>query len=851
MRRGREQRHHRHLTRISFAWLLAACLLLGCSGPRSSGSRSEDELYREGAATLLRGSLKEAEESFERGNAIWSGRPDSVWHWNYRMLGAETLIAQGRAGDALRLVGDPLPDTPGLSNLQARWKTVHAYALLSLGRLEEVPALLNAAEELASQTGEADLIPKIQILRGQRFLALRRAEEADDQFRAALRLAEQQNDLYRQASALNALGVSRIRNNRFDEAVPFLEGALAAAETSGAKLVESGARTNLGLCANMLGDFDAARVHYEAAIAIQQEQGAKPFLQASLGEVGNIYTRENNPAKAIPYYRQALDLAHEVNSLADVSRWSGNLAVALILTGDWDQAEKFNNESIALKEKLNDSVSQSYSRLNAADIAAGRGEYAKAEELYQEALRSAPGNAPIQWEAHAGLGKVFRKTGDERMASEHFEAAIRTIKDFRGELSTGTLSASTRTPSKVTLPARLIGFYQEYVDTLVDRQDYDRALQVAESSRALLLSERLGLQRTANREASSSDYEKAAARSGTVLLSYWLAPTRSFLWVITPRTKRFFVLPGRDEIESQVAAHNAFIENLRDPLDAGRIAADYLYENLVAAAAPFIPAGSPVVIVPDGALHGLNFETLPVPGGRPHYWIEDVAISIAPSLDTQIETIALRPPRSLLLIGNPLTAVKEYPELPFAGRELRSIEQRLPSLEREVFERADAQPQAFAAASPEKYSIIHFAAHATANPVNPLASAIILSQGKDTFRLYASDLANTPLNADLVTISGCRSAGARVYSGEGLMGFTWTFLQAGAKSVIAGLWDVSDASTAQLMDGLYSGIAAGLLPADALRNAKLALIRSDTNFRKPYYWGPFQVYVRGAFTRLP
>jgi CHAT domain-containing protein len=47
------------------------------------------------------------------------------------------------------------------------------------------------------------------------------------------------------------------------------------------------------------------------------------------------------------------------------------------------------------------------------------------------------------------------------------------------------------------------------------------------------------------------------------------------------------------------------------------------------------------------------------------------------------------------------------------------------------------------------------------------------------------------------------------------------------------------------MDRLYQNISAGASPARALRDAKLSLIHSKGNFRKPYYWGPFQVYVGG------
>jgi hypothetical protein len=72
------------------------------------------------------------------------------------------------------------------------------------------------------------------------------------------------------------------------------------------------------------------------------------------------------------------------------------------------------------------------------------------------------------------------------------------------------------------------------------------------------------------------------------------------------------------------------------------------------------------------------------------------------------------------------------------------------------------------------------------------------------------------------------------------------FLGAGARSVIAGLWDVNDNSTASLMDSMYGEIAAGRDAAVALHDAKLKVMSSGGNFRKPYYWGPFQHYTRSV-----
>ena len=170
---------------------------------------------------------------------------------------------------------------------------------------------------------------------------------------------------------------------------------------------------------------------------------------------------------------------------------------------------------------------------------------------------------------------------------------------------------------------------------------------------------------------------------------------------------------------------------------------------------------------------------------------------------------------------------------------MASVTRRFGGRDQVVLAREAATPEAYRAAGPGGFSAIHFTAHAVANRESPLDSAVLLSGGK----LYAREVMDVPLTADLVTVSACRGVGLRTYSGEGLVGFAWAFLRAGARHVIAGLWDVNDQSTAALMDVLYRELAAGKPPAAALRAAKLSLIASPGNLRKPYYWAPFQLYT--------
>jgi CHAT domain-containing protein len=810
-------------------------LLLAASCARQSETSTE-ELYRQANLDLRRGSLVAAQNGVDKGSVPWRENTESEWHWKFRILQAEIFINQGRAKEGLALIDTEPPDLPGFDTVTGRLKAVRVRAMLRLGRMDDAQTLLEAAQSFAATTKQHSITPEIEVLRGSLFDALGQPSEAEAAFQSALKHSRELGDHYWHTVTLNNLGMTRIRKFRYDEAIPLFTQAVDGFEKMDAKLYAAVTLGNIAICASRLGDFDKAAASYFKAVEVQEREGAKPYLEASLGEIGSIYTLQGDFAKAVPYYRRALAVAMDIGATSNASKWAGNLALAFSNLKNWDEAEKFNEQARELKERIKDVRSQTYTRLNAARIAAGRGDLPAAGALYQQVLKDAAKNPGTLWEAHAALGQLYRGTGEKKKAYEHFDAAIRTIEASTAELSLADY--------RITFLSRLIRFYQEYVDALIDQGAVDRALEVAESSRARVLAERFRRDKAPQRAPSVRSYQEAARQSGTTFLAYWLAPRRSFLWVIAPGKRELFVLPAQSEIEGLVRSYLAVIDGQRDPLESLPEAAARLYDILIAPARKLLPEDSKVVIVADGVLHNLNFETLPVLLPKPHYWIEDVTLAIAPSLALNPGAFSRDSLKSALVIGNPEQVASEYPSLPYAGEEVRNVQRRLVTLDQTIYEGSAAEPSAYRASDPGKFSIIHFAAHASANRESPLDSAIILSSTSGSFKLYARDVVEMPLRAELVTISACRGAGARVYSGEGLVGFTWAFLQAGARNVIAGLWDVNDSSTAQLMDSLYEHIGAGKSPAEALRQAKLSLIHSQSNFRKPYYWGPFQVYTR-------
>jgi CHAT domain-containing protein len=286
----------------------------------------------------------------------------------------------------------------------------------------------------------------------------------------------------------------------------------------------------------------------------------------------------------------------------------------------------------------------------------------------------------------------------------------------------------------------------------------------------------------------------------------------------------------------------------------------WLYKTLIAPASAEIVQKKQVIILDDGELSELNFETLLAADregpsvetanadASVHYLIEDMTLVSAPSL------MMLKLPKpqrdrggKILLLGDPVSAGEEFPSLPLFGFEMKKIESHFEKDRMAVIAGQQATPAMYLASNPVQYSYIHFVSHAVASRIVPLDSAIVLSKSSDaenSFKLYARDIIEHPIDAKLVTISACYGSGTRLYAGEGLVGLSWAFMHAGAQRVIGALWEVSDESTPRLMDGLYQGIEDGESPEDSLRKAKLQLLRSQSRFSLPFYWATFQIYDR-------
>ena len=139
------------------------------------------------------------------------------------------------------------------------------------------------------------------------------------------------------------------------------------------------------------------------------------------------------------------------------------------------------------------------------------------------------------------------------------------------------------------------------------------------------------------------------------------------------------------------------------------------------------------------------------------------------------------------------------------------------------------------------YSLVHFATHGVVDENSPELSRIFLQSDSESEdgNLFAGEIYNLKLNADLVALSACQTGLGKISKGEGVIGLSRALVYAGAKNIVVSFWSVADESTAKLMTDFYKQLLENpnVNYSEDLRKAKLDLMKGE--YAAPYYWAPF------------
>lgn len=808
--------------------------LVPLQGIRPGSTPAQFERTRQ---LFVRGYLEKCQTQAE--GEYWRSRNvDPLLASKYLLLEAETMLWRGLNQDALNILSRWSPSDGSTEEL-IRERTLEGVAWNHLQDSAKAEERFREADLLCAQAEHAACGG---VLRARGVMSISRGDlvRAHEELLASLAYARKYGDALAQATAFLNLGVAALHADRFDDAVDWSNSAYRASTSLGSEDLAQNALGNLGWAYFKLGDSERALQLFAEAEKEATRLGDTETEIRWLATTAYVHQNRGDLDRALKSDLQCLTKARAGGSKEDILNALEDLAHISIRREDLSAASRYVDMALPLVQSSGNRLDRLDLMLAEAAVNAGQRQDAKAEQILREVDSDPVAETSMKLDAERQLAHLYEARGDLESTEKTYREALRTFERARDQLRDED--------SKLPFLNNANGIYDDYIHFLISQHKPDDALLIADQSRALTLAQGLGIHSNDKfGRIPKTRPTEVARRAGATLLFYWLGAKQSYLWTISAKGISLYNLPPEQQIKQSIDRYRTTLQGLVDSPDTSDRDGRALYDQMLAPASASLPLNGSVIILSDGPLSQLNFETLIVPAPHPHYFIEDATVSSAPSLQMLASTRpANTADRRLLLIGDAVSPGPDYPNLPMASSEMQKIQQQIGPRNAVLFARENATPAAYLSTGPQQFAYVHFVAHGVASPTDPLDSAIILSRSssaEDSFKLHARDIIQHPIGARLVTISACYGSGARSFAGEGPVGLAWAFLRAGAHNVIGALWEVSDQSAPQMMSDLYSGLNSGLSPSAALRQAKLQMLHSSKEFRKPFYWAPLQLYT--------
>lgn len=342
----------------------------------------------------------------------------------------------------------------------------------------------------------------------------------------------------------------------------------------------------------------------------------------------------------------------------------------------------------------------------------------------------------------------------------------------------------------------------------------------------------------------------------TALISYFIDEhatngdnNRLFTFILT--SKQFSITNTR-----LPSAYDKYITGLRNGLyfqepHTFSLASRNLYKLLI----PKIPGHiNDLVIIPTGRMGVVPFETLLTKTPKNshqfagfEYLLHQYSIryEFSASLVLQKKKNGVDDKISSVMLCAPVSFPEKdnLNDLPGTETEVNTIANlfKEKNIGSQVYLKSNANETVIKSNSLKNYSLVHFATHGVVDENSPELSRIYLQNDSESEdgNLFAGEIYNLELNAQLVALSACQTGLGKISKGEGVIGLSRALVYAGAKSIIVSFWSVADESTAALMTDFYKQLLEN--PSNNysrdLRQAKLNLLNGQ--YAAPYYWAPF------------
>jgi len=668
---------------------------------------------------------------------------------------------------------------------------------------------------------------------------------------------------------------------RYDRTKAYAEEALEISRREGRKRMQVEALLILSEVQWHFGQREEAITMAEKALSLSGEvrPGSIYFTGRSHQTLGQFYLSDNRLPEALDQFEKAVECLRKTRSWRPLAQSYFFLGQAQRRSDMKEEARKSYELSIKVAGSIGrpETLWRAYSQMGR--MAHQQGELHKAFKHYAEAITiieemrgeiSDPGEKTLfmenKFQVYEWMIQLLHSLKRDEEAFNYLERAkARTMLDMLGDKNFASKNAemedllarerAVRDQLQELTSASGQASFQESEDG--DDREEDRAEsddKEAPDSALLQGEQKKLLDRIAQLNPDLASLLKVTPLTAkevqtlldedTLLLAFYLATEWAGVFVVTKgetlglrldisrkqlaeKVKEF-----RKETEEGVTVKVFMSKDYEKPL------AD-LYEILIKPLEKELVGKRHVVVVPHGMLHYLPFQALRDQEGR--YLIESYTVSYLPS--ASVLKYAREKNRGnhadLFAVANPVTDLSPLPAAEVEAREVSALFDR-----KQVLLGPRATKTRFKSEGP-RYDLLLFSTHGEMIESEPLKSNLRFTPTQqDDGKLTVSEIFDMEVKANLVTLSACETGLARgtkgdFPQGDDLVGLSRAFIHAGAPSVVASLWKVSDDSTVEMMRSFYSNLKT-MPKAEALRQAQLGLAKSNAMaFSHPYFWAPF------------
>ena len=667
----------------------------------------------------------------------------------------------------------------------------------------------------------------------------------------------------------------------FQMVMEYHEKHLKIAKEVGDRSGEGRAYGSLGSTYRSLGNFQKAIEYHKKHLKIAKEVGDRSGEGVAYGSLGIAYLDLRNFQKAIEYNEKHLKIAKEVGDTSGEGKAYGTLGNAYHNLGNFEKAIEYYEKDLKIAKEVGDRSGEGIAYYNFGNTYLRLRNVQKAKEYSEKSLKIAKevGSRSSEGRVYFNLGRAYEALGKFEGATEYYQASVNVFDIVRASITReDALKISFRDLHRTA--------YSSLWQNLVKLGSIDEALCAAEAGRAQTLVDILKNDYGFTKSPSASlepketiSYISNKLSTKTVFLGH--RRNKITFWVISKGSKVEFrekeLEQGRLDEDAVTALLNATLEEIGvgvrvkcenrslDELNDDDVdnndeededkqgvpsqctinSLEPLHDAILGPIADLCQ-GNELIVVPDGPLCLAPFSALS----------RSIHIRTVPSL-TSLRLITDRPEdcksvQEALLVGDPYLGDVEYPkyrQLPFAREEVEMIGKilKIPPLtgieatKDEVLKRIATAALVHIAAHGRKETgeIALAANHGWEKRYDGSSRSRAKNKGpkEEDYMLKMSDVQAVKLRAKLVVLSCCHSGRGGIKS-EGVVGIARAFLAAGARSVLASLWAISDQATMEFMKSFYQHLGDGKTASVALHQA-MKCLRESEEFCAVKYWAPF------------